>query len=79
VSQAKSLACPRPARNIGLFHILAIKTNKMISKYQELQEKLKLHKKSFNEHQTWGHIGDLEHVKKEITEITNDFSFLYTD
>lgn len=48
-------------------------------KIQELQEKLKLHKKSFNEHQTWGHIGDLEHIKKEITEITNDFSFLYTD
>jgi hypothetical protein len=48
-------------------------------KIQELQEKLKLHHISFNEHQTWGHIGDLEYIKKEITEITNDFSFLYTD
>lgn len=48
-------------------------------KIQELQEKLKLHHISFNEHQSWGHIGDLEYIKKEITEITNDFSFLYTD
>ena len=35
-------------------------------KIQELQEKLKFHQRSFDEHQTWGHIGDLEYIKKEI-------------
>lgn len=45
-------------------------------KIQELQEKLKLHQRSFDNHQTWGHIGDLEYIKKEITEITNNFSGL---
>ena len=57
----------------------------MISKYQELQqeittiikelqEKLKLHQRSFDEHQTWGHIGDLEHIKNELSEIVNNFN-----
>ena len=57
----------------------------MISKYQELQEeittkikelqeKLKLHKRSFDEHQTWGHIGDLEHIKNELSEMVNNFN-----
>lgn len=45
-------------------------------KIKELQEKLTNHHKSFNEHQTWGHIGDLEYIKKEISEITNNFNGL---
>ena len=43
-------------------------------KIQELQEKLKLHQRSFDEHQTWGHIGDLEHIKNELSEIVNNFN-----
>ena len=57
----------------------------MISKYQELQEeinikilelqeKLKLHQRSFDNHQTWGHIGDLEHIKNELSEMVNNFN-----
>ena len=44
------------------------------TKIQELQEKLKLHKRSFDEHQTWGHIGDLEHIKNELSEMVNNFN-----
>jgi len=43
-------------------------------KIQELQEKLKLHQRSFDEHQTWGHIGDLEHIKNELSEMVNNFN-----
>ena len=43
-------------------------------KIQELQEKLKLHQRSFDEHQTWGHIGDLEHIKYELSEMVNNFN-----
>jgi hypothetical protein len=57
----------------------------MISKYQklqeeiyikikELQEKLNQHKISFEEHQTWGHIGDLEHIKNELSEIVDNLN-----
>lgn len=43
-------------------------------KIQELQEKLKLHQRSFDNHQTWGHIGDLEYIKNELSEIVNNFN-----
>ena len=43
-------------------------------KIQELQEKLKLHHVSFNEHQTWGHIGDLEYIKNELMELVDNFN-----
>ena len=44
------------------------------TKIQELQEKLQLHQGSFYEHQTWGHIGDLEHIKNELSEMVNNFN-----
>ena len=43
-------------------------------KIQELQEKLKLHQRSFDNHQTWGDIGDLEYIKNELSEIVNNFN-----
>jgi hypothetical protein len=43
-------------------------------KIKELQEKLINHHKSFNEHQTWGHIGDLEHIKNELIEMVDNFN-----
>lgn len=46
------------------------------SMIQELEAKLNEHKLSFDKFQTWGHIGDLEYIKKEITEITNNFNGL---
>jgi hypothetical protein len=43
-------------------------------KIKELQEKLSNHQISFNEHQTWGHIGDLEHIKTELIELVDNFN-----
>lgn len=43
-------------------------------KIQELQEKLKLHQKSFEEHQTWGHIGDMELINNELINIIGHFN-----
>lgn len=43
-------------------------------KIQELQEKLKLHQRSFDNNQSWGHIGDLEHIKNELSEMVNNFN-----
>ncbi|WDT67222.1 hypothetical protein [Cloacibacterium sp. TD35] len=42
-------------------------------KIQELQEKIKLHKINFEKNQTWGHIGDLELINKELAELVNSF------
>jgi hypothetical protein len=41
---------------------------------QELESKLNEHKLSFDEHQTWGHIGDLEHIKNELSEIVDNLN-----
>ena len=41
---------------------------------QELESKLNEHKLSFHEHQTWGHIGDLEHIKNELSEIVDNLN-----
>ena len=43
-------------------------------KIKELQEKLNQHQNSFEEHQTWGHIGDLEHIKNELIEMFDNFN-----
>lgn len=43
-------------------------------KIQELQEKLKLHQRSFDNNQSWGHIGNLEHIKNELSEMVNNFN-----
>lgn len=43
-------------------------------KIKELQEKLNQHQISFNEDQTWGHIGDLEHIKNELIEMVDNFN-----
>ena len=43
-------------------------------KIKELQEKLNQHQNSFEEHQTWGHIGDLEHIKNKLIEMVDDFN-----